>query len=65
MSSAPTSSAASRTDPEQLSDEELVDAYAEAAEAPESEYSVADYDAIVQEMAERFEASVLNSADGE
>ena len=65
MSSAPTSNAASRTDPEQLSDEELVDAYAEEAEAPESEYSVADYDAIVQEMAERFEAGVLNSADGE
>lgn len=65
MSSAPTSNTASRTDPEQLSDEELVDAYAEAAEAPNSEYSVTDYDDIVQEMAERFETSILNSADSE
>ena len=48
----------SRTDPEELSDEELVEVYAEAAEQPE--YTIEEYDAIIQEMAERFEANVLS-----
>lgn len=51
----------SRTNPEGLSDEELVEAYADVAE--EAGNTIQEYDAIVQEMAERFEANVLNGDD--
>ncbi|KZX46344.1 hypothetical protein [Haloarcula sp. K1] len=65
MNSPSTSAETSRKDPEKLSDEDLVDVYSEVAEAPTSGYSVAYYDAIVQEMAERFEANVLNNTKSE
>lgn len=47
----------------ELSDEELVDAYTDAAGAPAGDYSIADYDAIVQEMADRFETNVHESSE--
>lgn len=45
--------------PEGMTDQKLVETYADIAESTPGEHTIAEYDAVIQEMAERFEALVL------